>query len=1383
MVGLRLMSPMPLLSCSSPSKIMKRTLLHRLVVFAALALAAQSAWAADALTFFNNWFVTGDYAVAGVGLRGTGVNGWATGTINMSGIPANAEPIAAFLYWSTSETNTTPSARVGYFNGHQIQAVVLENPLSPNPPCWSSGGTTGATGTAAPSYRADVLRYLPVNSNNIRQANGAHTVKLPDSGGSGNGNVLYTNGATLVVIYRIVVPGNPAAVPLRSIVIYDGAFTMDNHSAGMTQNIAGFYQASANPSARITNLVANGQPGMSSPLSFNGTNAGTTPFLGSLGPRWDSPTSQVSLNPGAASFSTMATVGNNQTCLTWAAIVASVNVQDTDSDGLLDVWETQGLHRNTQVSPATFGTCTDYPRESCVNLPAMGANPNRKDIFVQIDWMHGTGDGTGGINGSGAHDHIPKLDALSAVAGSFSNQGIQLHFDVGSNYQAGCNNAPCNFIVPAAYAQGGSDLDETSLVCRDTAAHTCDYHQPFPVLSFEFGFASVKDGNHLMNVPSHFTQNRKDIFHYALFAHALGGPFDLNGHPVDPNTGQPSAVPKSYSGLAHRPGGGFMVTLGLWRSDISANDQVGSVQVQAGTLMHELGHNLGLSHAGLSTKPNCMPDYPSVMNYLYQTRGLTDGAGVEHVDYSYGNLLGLNENSLSLATSLGPAQRYRTRYYGPLGPASPSGAVSQLHCDGTAITNGAIMARSESPNVGSTDWGNGTVNWNNVASIPSDINFDGITGENFTDQPDWTSLNLQQIGTGYSFGGLSVGAQSSNGGVFASDGGVFASDAGSLAAEAGVFASDGGVFASDGGAFASDGGVFASDGGVFASDGGAFASDAGDLDFSTVILSSVDAPPPPSPSCPTCGLIATASLTAVGLTWTPPDTGNIPSYNLYRCAVIAPAITCTPSGSAFKNVAGLTPTPHYTDAVNDFVDSGAPCSTATCYNTPYIYSATSLVSGVESGFSNTATGIVKHLFIKADDLSRVYGAANPTLTFTTTGLDPGGLTGTTTCTTTATQSSPPGPYTITCSGLTPAAGVTYSPGTLTIKKADATIVVTSYSLTYDATAHTASGKATGINGEDLTASLNLTGTTHTNAGDYPNDTWTFTGGTYYNDATGTVHDNIAKAHAVIAITPYSVTYDTLAHTATGTATGVKSADLSAGLNLGGTTHTNAGDYPTDGWSFSGAPNYYDASGTVHDKIAQATATIVVTPYSVIYDGKSHTATGKATGINNADLSAGLNLTGTTHTNVGTYNNDPWTFADPNNNYNSASGSVNDAILWSFTVSPLKTPATLGSAVPISWTLQDASGNFISAMNTLVRMDSVFNGAAPRSGCVASLVGAPQTLYSLPNGSTGNSSFRYGSSYQFNWDTTTAAATGRGCYTVKITLNDGSVRLTNPVQLK
>ena len=156
--------------------------------------------------------------------------------------------------------------------------------------------------------------------------------------------------------------------------------------------------------------------------------------------------------------------------------------------------------------------------------------------------------------------------------------------------------------------------------------------------------------------------------------------------------------------------------------------------------------------------------------------------------------------------------------------------------------------------------------------------------------------------------------------------------------------------------------------------------------------------------------------------------------------------------------------------------------------------------------------------------------------------------------------------------------------------------------------------------------------------------------------------SITAATATIKVTPYTVTYDTKPHTATGTATGVGGANLSGDLHLDGTTHTNAGTYNGDAWSFTDPTgNYQSASGTVNDSIAPATARIIVTPYAVTYDTNPHTATGTATGVGGANLSGDLDLDGTTHTNAGPYNGDPWSFTDPTGNYLSASGTVNDVI--------------------------------------------------------------------------------------------------------------------------
>jgi hypothetical protein len=239
----------------------------------------------------------------------------------------------------------------------------------------------------------------------------------------------------------------------------------------------------------------------------------------------------------------------------------------------------------------------------------------------------------------------------------------------------------------------------------------------------------------------------------------------------------------------------------------------------------------------------------------------------------------------------------------------------------------------------------------------------------------------------------------------------------------------------------------------------------------------------------------------------------------------------------------------------------------------------------------------------------------------------------------------------------------------------------------------------------------LSGTTHTAAGSYANDAWSFTdpSGNYAN-ASGTVNDKIAQATATINVTPYSVTYDGSAHTATVTATGVGGVTIpSTGFTLSGTTHTAAGTYATDAWSFTDpSGNYANASGTVNDKIGQATALITVTPYSVTYDGSAHTATATATGVGNINLASGLTLAGTTHTAAGSYATDAWSFTDPSGNYAASSGTVSDkitlatpGIVWTpssfaygaaLSTSQLNATATDGAGNPIAGTFVYTAGS-------------------------------------------------------------------------------------------
>ncbi len=316
--------------------------------------------------------------------------------------------------------------------------------------------------------------------------------------------------------------------------------------------------------------------------------------------------------------------------------------------------------------------------------------------------------------------------------------------------------------------------------------------------------------------------------------------------------------------------------------------------------------------------------------------------------------------------------------------------------------------------------------------------------------------------------------------------------------------------------------------------------------------------------------------------------------------------------------------------------------------------------------------------------------------------------------------------------------------TFTIAPADATISVTPYDVPYDGTSHTATGSATGVLGEDLAAGLDLSGTTHTAAGTYTADPWTFSDHAgNYRDASGTVDNRISSAGQVITFDPLpgtmygspdftvgasassglavtfsaagqcTVTGTTVHLTAAGTCTltatqagdanwdparpveqafaiapatplitwadpagitygtPLSAAQLDAVADVAGTfTYTpaagtilGAGDGQVLAVEFTpdDTVSYTTATATVELDVAPADATISVTPYDVPYDGTSHTATGSATGVLGEDLAAGLDLSGTTHTAAGTYTADPWTFSDPAGNYRDASGTVDNRI--------------------------------------------------------------------------------------------------------------------------
>src|SRR4051794_33122381 len=139
---------------------MKRALLLAIVPALLLQQSVPAvAQSPDALSFFKNYFITGDYAVGGVGLRDRGVNGIATGAIEIQGVPPDADVLAAFLYWQVVSKGdaTGDSGSVGVtFRGYPLSAAGTE-PFAKvlgtgTPPCWSSGGGTGASNGTSKTY-------------------------------------------------------------------------------------------------------------------------------------------------------------------------------------------------------------------------------------------------------------------------------------------------------------------------------------------------------------------------------------------------------------------------------------------------------------------------------------------------------------------------------------------------------------------------------------------------------------------------------------------------------------------------------------------------------------------------------------------------------------------------------------------------------------------------------------------------------------------------------------------------------------------------------------------------------------------------------------------------------------------------------------------------------------------------------------------------------------------------------------------------------------------------------------------------------------------------------------------------------------------------------
>jgi hypothetical protein len=385
------------------------------------------------------------------------------------------------------------------------------------------------------------------------------------------------------------------------------------------------------------------------------------------------------------------------------------------------------------------------------------------------------------------------------------------------------------------------------------------------------------------------------------FTITLAGAASAPTRSSDPYLAISSGNASTGSGFSDLGGGDSLISLGLWGTDGQ------TVPVQSGTLMHELGHSLGLTHGGsyadtpgsyaLTFEGNCKPNYQSVMNYLFQVDLLTDSVSLTDsvLDYSSEPLATLNENGpLSTTVLSGALLHPATKWYTP---NQAYGSPATRHCDGSPILS------TDQPRVQPMFRVEGPTNLIPWAATPQDINFDGSLAASLRGYNDWENIDLRQVGaTGNDF--WAGGAPFGSGGAPFGSGGA-------------PFGSGGAPFGSGGAPFGSGGAPFGSGGAPFGSGGAPFGS-GGVGEITPQIANSVVRAP-----SKLTGTLTSANF--VSLNWSAPSFGQsqIAAFAVYR-AVNGGAFPTSPYTTV--TIPANTPLP-LSALITAYTDQNVGCET------------------------------------------------------------------------------------------------------------------------------------------------------------------------------------------------------------------------------------------------------------------------------------------------------------------------------------------------------------------------------------------------------------------------------------------------------------------------
>jgi hypothetical protein len=312
----------------------------------------------------------------------------------------------------------------------------------------------------------------------------------------------------------------------------------------------------------------------------------------------------------------------------------------TVGDGICDQWKEHGVTIDpTTGKPVPPGT----PGGQFIDLPHMGVSLDRPTVVVQMDWMENE-----------AHNQKLRQSAIDKVIEAYNNDPVTYPGATRSGVTLVVDAGPDSTITPGG-EKWGSLSRATAIPWKEnftTGKRSGINFTPYEEL-FKNSF-----------VPT----GRKPIFHYDTVVAAL------------------SSESEGTSGWTPS-GEGSIISLGDWTGG------VGSEKEQAGTFMHEQGHVQGLAHGGEDTI-NFKPNYPSVMNYFYQTIGVPRNN--EYVfDYSREpEEPNVEEAALTEAAgiSLGTnVQKYGVTWWCPkrLGTKSTfTFGPMDLNCDGTTPDGG-----------------------------------------------------------------------------------------------------------------------------------------------------------------------------------------------------------------------------------------------------------------------------------------------------------------------------------------------------------------------------------------------------------------------------------------------------------------------------------------------------------------------------------------------------------------------------------------------------------------------------------------------------------------------------------------------------------------------